>query len=298
MTVLVTGLSGFVGAHCAEQLPAVGLDLDGKPVDLRRREDVLAAVAAARPAHVLHLAAASSVADSFADPTQTYEINFLGTLNLLLALREHGFRGRFLYVGSGDCYGTVPPAEMPIVEDRPLRPRNPYAVSKTAAEALCYQWSQDAAFEIVMARPFNHIGPRQDTRFVVADLARQVAAISRGGREPELSVGDIDVTRDFTDVRDVVRAYALLLERGAHGTVYNVCSSTERSIRDILQLLCTAARISPKIRVRADRLRPAEQRRMCGSYRRLADAVGWQPAIPIEQSLADMLAYWNDMDQE
>src|SRR5262249_48752052 len=148
---------------------------------------------------VIHLAAQSFVPASFAHPLETYEINFLGTYSLLEALKAAGFKGRFLFVGSGDAYGVVRPEDLPIGEEHPLRPRSPYAVSKAAAEALCYQWSRSESFEIVMTRSFNHIGPGQSDRFVVSDFARQVVEIRKGQRRPQISTGDIEVTRDFTD---------------------------------------------------------------------------------------------------
>ncbi|OCB03890.1 NAD-dependent dehydratase, partial [Acidithiobacillus ferrivorans] len=223
---------------------------------------------------------------------ETFDINFYGTLNLLEALQSIGFRGRMLFVGSGDTYGQVPEAALPVREGHPLHPRNPYAVSKVAAEALCYQWSQTSGFEIVMARPFNHIGPGQSPRFAITDFARQITEIRLGQRPPVLQVGDIDVTRDFTDVRDVERAYALLLEKGRNGGVYNVCSGREHSIRELLQRLIALAGVVVRIDQVPARLRPAEQRRMVASFEALHRDTGWQPLIPIEQSLQDLLNDW------
>ncbi|HUJ75509.1 MAG TPA: GDP-mannose 4,6-dehydratase, partial [bacterium] len=172
MTTLVTGASGFVGQHVRHNMEAVPLELGGRRVDLREPDRVLEAVRRIRPGRVLHLAAQSHVPTSFADPEGTFEINFWGTLNLLRGLKATGFRGTMLYVGSGDAYGLVPAQALPIREEQPLRPRNPYAVSKVAAEALCYQWSQTEGLRVVMARPFNHVGPGQRPDFVVAQLAR------------------------------------------------------------------------------------------------------------------------------
>ncbi|MCY0872976.1 MAG: GDP-mannose 4,6-dehydratase, partial [Acidithiobacillus caldus] len=272
-------------------LPCVPLP-DG--LDLRDRAALTAAVAAMRPDAVLHLAAQSFVPAAFENPRETFDINFTGTLNLLEALQAAEFRGRMLFVGSGDTYGQVPEAALPVREDHPLRPRNPYAVSKVAAEALCYQWSQTSGFEIVMVRPFNHIGPGQSPRFVLADFARQVMEIHLGRRVPVLQVGDIDVTRDFTDVRDVVRAYGLLLERGRNGEVYNVCSGREYRIRDLLQQLLALAGVDARIEQDLARLRRAEQRRMVASFAALERDTGWQPVIPMERSLQDVLNDWEN----
>ncbi|WP_298172576.1 GDP-mannose 4,6-dehydratase, partial [Acidithiobacillus sp.] len=189
-------------------------------------------------------------------------------------------------------YGQVAEAALPVREDHPLHPRNPYAVSKVAAEALCYQWSQTSGFAIIMVRPFNHIGPGQSPRFAIADFAKQVMEIRLGRRAPVLQVGDIDVTRDFTDVRDVVRAYGLLLEQGRNGAVYNVCSGREYDIRDLLRRLMVLAGVDARMEQDQARLRPAEQRRMVASFEALHRDTGWQPAITIEQSLQDLLNDW------
>jgi GDP-4-dehydro-6-deoxy-D-mannose reductase len=292
--VLLTGATGFVGPHVRARLACIPLGPLEQPVDLRDEAAVRAAVAAAQPEQVIHLAAQSFVPRSFEQPLETYQINFIGTLHLLQALKETGFRGRLLYVGSGDMYGHVAPEQLPITEAHPLRPRNPYAVSKVAAEALCYQWSQTERFEIVMARPLNHIGPGQTARFAVAGFAAQIAAIWQGRQPPRLVVGDIDVTRDYLDVRDVVRAYELLLERGGNGETYNVCSGVERSLRSIIEQLLRLAGVAVEIVVDPQRLRPSEQRRVRGSYDKLQRATGWRPQTPWQDSLRDVWTYWRE----
>lgn len=294
MATLLTGASGFVGAFVQCQIPCVAFDHAGQHVDLRDAVAVRTAIEQIRPDGVIHLAGQSFVPASFDNPRETYDINFLGTFNLLAALKESDFRGRMLAVGSGDTYGLVPEARLPITEDQPLRPRSPYAVSKVAAEALCYQWSQMEKFALVMTRSFNHFGPGQSERFVVSDFARQVVEIKRGLREPVLSVGDIDVTRDFTDVRDAVAAYALLLERGGNGEIYNLCSGIERSVRSILVRLLELADVDARIVQDPARLRIGEQRRFRGSYEKLHRDTGWEPAISIDQSLQDILRNWEE----
>jgi GDP-4-dehydro-6-deoxy-D-mannose reductase len=174
-----------------------------------------------------------------------------------------------------------------------LRPLNPYAVSKAAAEALCYQASHTAGFEIIPARPFNHIGARQSPKFVVSDFARRIAMIAQGKAQPVLEVGDVDITRDFTDVRDVIRAYQLLLAKGHAAAPYNICSGVERSIRSIIEALSAIAQVKVELRVDSARLRPGEQRRVRGDYSRLQRDTGWQPQIDFEQSLTDVFNYWN-----
>ena len=297
--VFVTGASGFVGRHFCEwvetapdwrAIPAtINLDL--------RNDTSIARSLAALPVSldaVLHLAAQSNVPQAFADPDATFDVNFHGTWRLLRALKNIGFRGRFLFVSSADAYGMVEDDELPINEDRPLRPRNPYAVSKVAAEALVYQWSQVEDLDGVIARPFNHIGPGQDERFAVASFARQVAEISLGKRAPRIDVGDVDLTRDFSDVRDVVRAYLALLSRGERGRVYNIGSGTEVRLDHVLQRLITLGKINPSVIGDPTRTRLAEQRRMCADTRRLRDATGWHPSITLDQTLIDILDDWKN----
>jgi GDP-4-dehydro-6-deoxy-D-mannose reductase len=290
--VLLTGASGFVGGHVQAQLECIPLGPSDPPLDIRDYPAVRAEVAAARPEQVIHLAAQSFVPASFDDPRATFEINFLGTFNLLQALKETGFTGRMLYVGSGDMYGLVAPEQLPVTEAHPLRPRNPYAVSKVAAEMLCYQWSQSGPFEIVMARPLNHLGAGQSPRFAVAGFAAQLARIKRGGQPPLLVVGDLEATRDYVDVRDVVRAYTVLLERGTNGEAYNICSGAERSLRWLLDQLLALCGVDVEVRVDPKRLRPNEQKRMCGSHEKLTQATSWRPTVPIETSLRDLWTYW------
>ncbi len=252
------------------------------------------AVRTANPDAVLHLAAQSSVPDSFNDPRTTYEVNFLGTLNLLNALSAQEFRGTFVFVGSADVYGLVPEERLPIVEEMPLRPRNPYAVSKVAAEALCYQWSQTTAMRIVIVRPFNHIGPGQSDKFAISSFARQLIEIEFGRRPPVIEAGDVDVTRDFTDVQDVVRAYQMALLHAPNGQILNVCSGIERSPRSLLELMMSLIGVGAQIQQIPSRTRASEQRRSRGSYARLEQLLGWRPKIAIEDSLRLVLAYWRD----
>ncbi len=295
--LLVTGLTGFVGSHLSQQAQASDLCLEGAPVDLRDPAAVLESVHVLQPQAVIHLAAQSSVAQSLDDADETFRVNFTGTLNLLRALRDTGFRGRMLFVGSGDMYGSVRQELLPVTEDVPLRPRNPYAVSKVAAEALCYQWSQSGPFEIVMARPFNHIGPGQSKQFAVADFASQVAAYRRstgGAGVSQLRVGDITATRDFTDVRDIVRAYLALLASGVNGEPYNVCSGVERSLGDLIEALFEAGGVRMGIEVDPQRLRPSEQRRMLGSFAKLRAHTGWAPRIELTETLRDILAHCDE----
>ena len=302
--LLVTGRHGFVGSTLARMVQAdatlrhwVIVDTP-EALDLRDRVATVDMVTGAAPDAVLHLAAQSFVPDALRDPAATLQINLFGTLNLLQALKQCGFRGRMIYAGTGDVYGVVPEDALPVAETRLPAPRNPYAVSKLAAEALCYQWTVTEAMDAVLARPFNHIGWGQSERFVVSDFARQVVEIRQGRRKPVVAVGDIDVTRDFTDVRDVVGAYFALLASGSPGEVYNVCSGRETSIRAVLERLATLAGVEIAIEQDPARLRKSEQRRMCGDPAKINGATGWEAATPLDETLADMLRYWESEERE
>lgn len=293
LRTLITGDTGFVGQHALRLLPgSFGLSAHRSGIDIRDGASLAACLDVIRPDRVIHLAAQSFVPDAFRNPAATFDVNFIGTLRLLEALQATGFAGRMLFVGTGDVYGLVEAADLPLPENRPLYPRNPYAVSKVAAEALCYQWSQTGPFEIIMARPFNHIGAGQSPAFAVSDFARQIAEIRLGRRAPQLTTGNIDVSRDFTDVADVVRAYGLLLESGQNGEIYNVCSGVERTIRAVVEQLLTLSGTRAEVVTDPARFRPTDQPRVCGDKRKLSAATGWQPAIPFDETLTNLYAYW------
>jgi GDP-4-dehydro-6-deoxy-D-mannose reductase len=292
--LFVTGAGGFAGRHLAAAVTAgefgdcVWLPAP-ETLDIRDTAGTLAAVEAARPDAVIHLAARTFVPESFADPRVTFEVNLFGTLNLLQALRATRFDGRMIYVSSGDVYGLVPEEELPVDENRPPEPRSPYAVSKVAAEQLALQWHRSEGLDVMIARPFNHVGPSQDGRFVLASLARQVAAIAAGVHPPVIDAGDLDTTRDFTDVRDVVGAYAAMLRSGRSGRIYVIGSGRERRVRDALAQMCVLAGIAVDIRQDPSRLRPSEQRRMAANSRLLHMDTGWSPRISFETTLTDIL---------
>lgn len=293
MKVLVTGHDGFVGKHFSQEMPIVPLNEEGEErVDLRDATGISQAVSRIRPEAVVHLASQSFVPQSFQNPSETFEINFFGTFNLLTALKREEFRGTFLFVGSGEEYGQVHESNMPIKEDHVLRPRNPYSVSKVAAEALCYQYSQTEKFKVLMVRPFNHIGPGQDSRFAISDFAKQIIEIKKGMRGTIVNAGDIEVCRDFTDVRDVVKAYKVLLREGKNGEVYNICSGVDWKIRDLINMMLKISGVSADVRIDPERFRNSEQRRIVGSYEKLNRQVDWVPKITMEESLRDILSDW------
>jgi GDP-4-dehydro-6-deoxy-D-mannose reductase len=303
--LFITGLTGFVGKTFQRMSEAIAsghgwqlLPVDATPRhDLRDPASLLRALRDARPDGVIHLAGQSFVPDAIKDQAHTLQVNLIGTLNLLEALKETGFGGHFLYVSSGDVYGQTPADQLPIRETQATDPQNPYALSKTAAEILCRQWSRSVPWRIVIARPFNHIGPGQRPEFVVSGIARQIARIRSGLCEPVIEVGDIDVTRDFLDVRDLAQAYLSLLAQGQNGLTYNVCSGREHSIREIIEHLAELGQVRPQIIHDAARYRPADQRRVRGDNTLLRAATGWQPAITLEQSLRDVLLDWQAIEE-
>lgn len=298
--LLVTGLTGFVGRHLQQHLDqpdsAWRLVLPPSSYDLIHPES-LRAWCEQSPDAVIHLAGQTFVPEAFRDPARTLEINLLGTLNLLQALKAGGFNGTFLYVSSGDVYGQVDESDLPVTERLMPEPRNPYAVSKLAAEHLCRQWGISEGWQVMVARPFNHIGAGQKDGFVIASAARQIMRIAGGLQAPEIAVGDVDVTRDFLDVRDVISAYFALLEHGRSGEIYNLCSGVERTVRELIIQMARLAGVSVDLVQDPSRLRPADQRRVVGSAAKLQQDTGWEPSISITETLQSVLSDWEAREQ-
>ena len=293
--LFVTGLSGFVGRSIQKivsKSDSLELCVPRKRVDILDTKALNDFISSHKIDYVIHLAGMSHVPTSFRDPKKAYETNFFGTLNLLNALQQNKFSGRFLYVSSGDVYGLVKPEQLPLDESQPLKPRSPYAVSKVAAETMCYQWSQTEAMDIMVARPFNHIGAGQSEGFAVTDFARQIAEIHLGLREPVIKVGDLTATRDFTDVDDVAAAYFSLLKSGHTGEIYNVCSSKELSLDKILKKMLDLAKVDAEIVVETALLRPSEQKRVMGSRNKITSHTGWMPQVPLDETLMKVLNDW------
>lgn len=292
MRALVTGAGGFVGPHLVGHLEAagdavVGLDVDHGP-DLRDHGAWLDRVADERPEVIYHLAGWSDVGGSWNDPRSTFEINVVGTVTVLEAARLAG-TARVVLVSSADVYGSVDPSELPIDEDRPLRPGSPYGASKQAAEDVAAHYHRARGLDIVVVRPFNHIGPGQSTRFVAPAFADQIAAAEAAAAPAVLRHGDLTPERDLTDVRDVVRAYRLLAEHGRAGRTYNVCSGRSTSMAALLETLLSLSDAEVSTEVDPERLRPVEVTVQRGSYQRLAADTGWAPTIDLRTSLADVL---------
>jgi GDP-4-dehydro-6-deoxy-D-mannose reductase len=302
--ILVTGAAGFAGSHLVEQLAGSG-DIIGwarsdpprdiarlaawTRIDLLDRDRVRQEVASIRPRAVYHCAGASHVGASWNDTAQPLANNALATHYLLDALRRAGSQVRVLVAGSATVYA---PSTAPLREDNLLAPNSPYATSKLAQEQLALRESAETGVSVIVARPFNHTGPRQRPDFAAPGMARQIALIERGSLEPSIKVGNLDAVRDLTDVRDTVRGYTLLMEKGVPGMVYNVASGVPRSIRGVLDALLQRSRVSIAIAVDSDRLRPLDTPVILGDASRLRTTTGWTPRVPFERTIDDLLAYW------
>jgi GDP-4-dehydro-6-deoxy-D-mannose reductase len=261
--------------------------------DLRDLSAVRALLETANPTHVLHLAAQSFVGASWQAPAETLSTNIISQVNLLEAVRGLKMSPRFLVVGSSEEYGLVAEDELPIKETNALRPLSPYAVSKVAQDMLGYQYFKSYGLPIIRSRAFNHEGPRRGDVFVTSNFARQVAEIEAGLRDPVISVGDLTPRRDYSDVRDIVRGYWLLLERGEPGEVYNLCSGRSWAIRQVLDFLLEQSRVKGiDVRIDPARLRPSDVMVLEGDPSKIAKATGWKVEIPFECTLKDLLAYW------
>lgn len=275
-----------------EHLAGSAWQTHASSTDILDGEALQAELRQCQPDIVLHLAAQSHVPTSFREPELTARVNFDGTRSLLTALDQSGFAGALVFVGSGDMYGLAPETSLPIRETQALRPRNPYAASKVAAEAWCMQHSLHCQYRIVMARAFNHIGRGQNAQFVLPAMAEQLVAIERGQRPPILETGDLDVTRDFTNVSDVLDAYLALAEKGVSGEVYNVCSGLEYRVRDLVAQMIVMTGLNIKLQNDPARFRKAEQTRVVGDNSKLRADTGWAPKVDIAASLAEILDDW------
>jgi GDP-4-dehydro-6-deoxy-D-mannose reductase len=316
MRVLITGVAGFVGRHLAAHLFAegghevwglsrAGHDLPGidsrirlAVADLTHRDSVEAAVAECRPEAIYHLASQASVKRSFDSPLETLQNNIVGQVHLLDACLVSAPKARILVVGSNEEYGLTEPDELPIRESKELRPVSPYAVSKVTQDMLGHQYFRARGLQIVRVRPFTHIGPGQAPGFVTTDFAMQLARMELGRAEPTLAVGNLDGVRDFSDVRDVVRGYQLLIEQGEPGEVYNLGSGVGRTIRSLLDQLLELTTVRPTVVRDPSRMRPSEIPAMYADCSRIFAQTGWKTEIPFERTLHDVMEDWRQRVRE
>ena len=293
MRVLITGAAGFAGSHLAELAEREGAEVvapSREDLDLTETLDTCEAFEAAQPDRVFHLAADASVSESWQSPAETLRNNTESTLSVLEAVRTVLPGVPVLIAGSGEIYG--PPERIPVDEGHPFRPQNPYALSKAAGDLMAGFYADAHGVHAVRTRSFNHAGPRQADIYVVAAFARQIAEAEASGTDrAEIVTGELAARRDFTDVRDVVRAYWLLAERAEPGA-YNVCSGESTEIRSILAALGREARLEVEQRTDPSRLRANDVMDITGSHDKLTQATGWQPEIPLEQTLRDTLDWW------
>jgi len=290
---LVTGAGGFAGKYLVRHLReeghdavATGRESDGCEftLDLNDVQSIRTAVETSRPDVVFHLAAQTFLPEAAHRPIHTYETNILGTARLLAALAP---TTRVFFTSSAQVYGAGFPDRRALTEQMTLKPVEPYAASKAAGEHICVAAYHSYGQECVVARAFNHIGPGQDTRFAISSFAHQLARIAHGAQPARIDVGNLEVERDFLDVRDVVRAYAVLAERGTPGEIYNVCSGTPRKIKELLRLLIARAGVAVEVREDPRRMRAGEMSCIYGDNAKLV-ALGWKPSIRLEQSLSDI----------
>ena len=307
---LITGMTGFVGGHLVRSLLADGWQVHGTlltfvpetpppgttgtPVDITDADGMAALMDDVRPDAIFHLAGAASVGQSVSDPEGTWKVNVDGTRGVLEGMRRSAPNARMVIALSGEEYGRVPLTDLPVTEDTPLNPLSPYAESKVAADELCMQYRRDHELAVLRLRAFNQLGPGQDPRFVVPSICKQIADAEMAGDEMcRLQLGNLETRRDFLDVRDVVDAYRLLIERGDPDQTYLAGRGQSQSVRELVDVAVSLARIPVEVESEASRVREGEQPDLYAEPRALKE-LGWAPRIPLEQSISDTLDYWRD----
>lgn len=308
MKVLITGAAGFVGSHLITHLKSLNWDVSAAclphehidivvPVyemDILNPATISEILEQTKPDYIFHLAAQSSVALSWKQPDLTVDVNIKGTIHLLEAIRNMKYPVRILLIGSGEEYGYIFPEELPIREDTQLRPVNIYAGTKAAQGLFGQIYAYAYGLEIIIARAFNHIGPGQLDTFAVSDFCRQTAEIESGIRPPVIKVGNLSVRRDFTDVRDIVKAYSLLIEKGKPGKIYNIGNGKAIAMQEVLDLILSLSTERISIEQDATKLRPSDMQVMEADISRFAELTNWKPEIPLRDTLADMLNSWRN----
>lgn len=307
---LIVGAAGFVGSYLAQELMqnhdmevhatklAEGqLELAGAQVhdlNILNKDEIVALLYEIRPDYIFHLAAQSSVSVAWKNPGLTIDVNIKGAVNLMDAIRELFYKPRVLIIGSGEEYGHIREGETPIKEDNYLRPGNIYAATKVCQNMIAGIYTQAYDMQLIMVRAFNHIGPCQSPIFVISDFCKQVAEIEAGKKEPVMYVGNLAAKRDFTDVRDVVSAYALLVQKGIPGETYNVGSGHAHEIREILDLIISMSDADIKVEIDPNKIRPVDVPIIEADITKLNQATGWTQQIPLEQTIQETLDYWRE----
>jgi len=316
MRVLITGITGFAGSHLADYILANHPDVEvfglirwrsrmenilhiqdkitHVEADLKDIVSLKKCLAEVKPDRIFHLAAQSFVPTSWRCPTETFNINAIGQINLFEAILSLKLSPEIQIAGSSEEYGFVNPDEIPMKETNPLRPLSPYAVSKVAQDLLAYQYFQSYGLKTVRTRGFNQTGPRRGEVFICSNFARQIVEIEKKKREPVIFVGILEAKRDFTDVRDTVRAYWLCLEKGEVGEVYNIGTGKAYSMKEVLDMLLSFSNLNIKIEVDPERLRPSDVPILLPDCTKFVKQTGWKPEIPFTQSLKDLLQYWRE----
>ena len=309
---LVTGITGFAGSHLAELLLKEGVQVYGiqrwrskteniehitaqitfEEADLLDAHSLYSVIDKIKPDYIFHLAAQSFVQSSWASPTQTLEVNIIGTAHLFEAVRKTGLPIAIQIACSSEEYGKVLPNEVPIKETNPLRPLSPYAVSKLAMDYLGYQYHESYGMRIIRTRGFNHTGPRRGEVFAESSFAKQIAEIEAGRREPVVFVGNLEAQRDYTDVRDMVKAYYLAVEKCESGEVYNIATGKAWRIRAVLDLLISMSKVKGEVKQDPSRMRPSDVEILIGDNSKFIAKTGWKPEIPFEKTMEDLLNYW------
>ncbi|MBN2394588.1 MAG: GDP-mannose 4,6-dehydratase [Anaerolineae bacterium] len=314
MRILITGATGFVGTHLRRYfLTHTDWDISGTSypdtppapddprrealhfLDLRDADATYTLLAHSSPDYIIHLAAQSHVPTSYQDPWGTLDNNIRGQLNLLEGCKALNLAPRTLVIGSSEEYGRASAAELPLTENHPLRPENPYSVSKVAQDMMGYQYFISFRLPVIRMRPFNHVGPGQSARFVLPAFASQVAGIEAGKQVPVMRVGNLEPARDFTDVRDVVRAYHVALVHGTPGVVYNIASGKPRTIQSLVDQLIALATVPIRVEIDPERYRPADVPIIYGSAGKLERDTDWKTEIPFEQTIQDVLDEWRQI---
>ena len=311
--IVITGITGFVGKHLAtyllsqksyeiigtyhsetslHSLQEIKDKVKLQQLDLQNKEAAESLILEEKPDYIVHLAAQASPSKSFSDPVGTITNNIVSEFSLLDVIRSHNLQTRVLIISTGDIYGIIRSSDIPVDEETPLRPGTPYAVSKIAQDYLSLQYHLAYKIDVVRVRPYNHVGPGQKEGYVISDFAKQIAEIEAGKKEPVLSVGNLNAGRDFTDVRDVVRAYDLALQKGESGDVYNIGSGKSRKIADVLDQMLSLSTQKIEVKVDQSKFRPIDVPEIVCDYQKFHKLTGWKPEIPFEKTLENILDYW------